>query len=92
MVLPWLLVPELTPGLSARTSLLLREPMEAGFDDPFRSISLDDYRSDFLAAFPFSNAGMELHLRQGSKVISDHLPVDLGQCWVETELHLEVGG
>lgn len=36
--------------------------------------------------------GMKLYLSQGSKVISDHLPVDLAQCWVEIELHLEVGG
>ena len=35
--------------------------------------------------------GVELHGSQGSKVISGHL-VDLAQCWVEMELHLEVGG
>lgn len=96
MVFSWLLVPELTLGLSARASLLLQEPMEAGFDDPLRSVSLDAYRSDFCAASPFSKAGvkagMKLHLSQGSKVISGHLPVDLGHCWVETELHLEIGG
>lgn len=83
-------------GLSARISLLLQEPVEAGFNDPFRSISLDAYRSDFFAASPFSKADvkarMELHLSQGSKVIPGHLLVDLGQCWVETELYLEVGG
>lgn len=96
MVLSWLLVPEWMLSLSARTSLLLQEPMEAGFDDSFRSIFLDSYWSDFFTAFPFSKAGVkagtELHLSQGSKVNSGHLPVDLGQCWVETELHLEIGG
>lgn len=37
-------------------------------------------------------AGTEPRLSQGSRPISGHLLVDLAQCWVEMELHLEVGG
>lgn len=47
-------------------------------------LGLDAYSSDFFTASPFSKAGvkagMELHLSQGSKVISAHFLVDLGQC------------